>query len=305
MVKNIRNKIENLGGTIIFNSCLVEILSTNEKIEGVIIKQESGEKTILGKILVVATGQSSLDVYEILETLGVHMKQKPFSMGVRVVHPQNLINKAQYGDAKLAEKLGAAEYKLSHKASNGRGVYTFCMCPGGEVIMASSGPEEIVINGMSNSKRDGLYANSAVLVEVRTEDFGTEGPLAGLDYRRNFEKKAFELNGCEYKPIKTTWKEFQQEENILRKALPTFVVEGILEAMHSFGKKITGFDNEDTVLLGIETRTSSPVKVCRDENLQANIMGLYPAGEGAGAAGGIMSAAVDGLKIAEKIHENY
>ncbi len=300
VVKNIREKIINLGGQVRFETKATKVLVEKEKVVGVEYEYRGELHSLKTNHLIIASGQSAVDSYEMMDKAGIKMGQKPFSMGLRVVHKQKLIDKSQYGDEKLAEKLGAAEYKLSHKGKNGRGVYTFCMCPGGEVIMASSSEGEVVTNGMSNSKRNSPFANSAVLVDVRVEDFGSEHPLAGLAYRNRFEKKAFEIGGENYRPLKATWGEVKKK-NIFLEALPGFVIEGIREAMPEFGKKIEGFDSEDTVFLGIESRSSSPVRVFRDENKESNIRGIYPAGEGAGAAGGITSAAVDGLKIAEII----
>ncbi len=305
VVKNIRENILKLGGDIRFNSKATKILVEEDSVSGVEYVNEGKSFILKTNHLIMATGQSAVDSYKMMEKIGMELGQKPFSMGVRVVHPQKMIDKAQYGNEKLAIKLGAAEYKLSHKGKNGRGVYTFCMCPGGEVIMASSGEGEVVTNGMSNSRRNSPYANSAVLVDVRVDDFGSPDPLAGLAYRNKFEKKAYEISGKAYKPLRSTWGEFKKKENIFAEALPTFVIEGIQEAIPEFGKKIADFDSEDIIFLGIESRSSSPVRVFRDENKESNIKGIYPAGEGAGAAGGITSAAVDGLKIAENIRKSF
>ena len=306
IVKNIRKKITSLGGEIRFNSKAIEIVSLNDDLKRVVYLCEGNEEEIDARSVVVATGQSAIDSYEMLDRLGIKMGQKPFSIGFRIVHSQELIDKSQYGDKELATRLGAASYKLSHKAKNGRGVYTFCMCPGGEVVLASSNRGEIVTNGMSNSKRNSPYANSAILVDVKTDDFESDHHFAGIEFRKSWEKRAFELSNKEYMPIRTTWKDFRNDQNnVMRKALPQFAVEAILEALPNFGNKIKGFDDEGTQLIGIETRSSSPIKIFRDKELQANIKGVYPSGEGAGAAGGIMSAAVDGLKIAEKIRESF
>ncbi len=308
VVKNIREKIISLGGEIIFEARVTKLLLEDgdiKKVSGISYRKDDESHSLNARQIIFATGQSAVDSYELLERAGVSLAQKPFSMGFRVVHPQSVIDKAQYGDEKLAKVLGAAEYKLSHKASNGRGAYTFCMCPGGEVIMASSSEGEIVTNGMSGSKRNSPYANSALLVDVRTEDFGSDKPLAGIHFRKMYERKAFAVQNKEYKPVETTWKDFKKKGDPLKKCLPAFVIEAATEAMESFGKKIKGFSNDDVVFLGPETRSSSPVRVIRDENLQSNVSGIYPGGEGAGAAGGIMSAAVDGLRLAEMVKSKY
>ncbi len=331
VVKNIREKIIKNGGTIIFGAKVINLeiweepnqdldksngISDNDetqnfqntktkKITGLSYIKEGEIVFLETNNVVLATGQSAVDVYELLNRLDVKLEQKPFSMGFRVVHPQKLINISQYGNEEIAEKLGAAEYKLSCKTSNGRGAYTFCMCPGGEVVIASSNLGEVLTNGMSNHNRDSEFANSAILVDVKTSDFSSNDPMAGLEFRNFYERKAYEINGCKHRPIKTTWKEFKEIDNIMKKCLPEFVSNSIVEAMRDFGKKIKGFDKDETVFLGPETRSSSPVRIPRDERLESNVKGLFPGGEGAAAAGGIMSASVDGLKIAESIYQRY
>ena len=228
------------------------------------------------------------------------MEQKPFSIGVRIEHPQKMIDKAQYGRADMARLLGAADYKLSHKCKNGRGVYTFCMCPGGFVIDASLEVHTAVTNGMSNSDRKGEYANSGLLVDVRIEDFMSVHPLAGVEFQRRYERMAWE-NGKGRLP-RTSYGDFLSDrDDKVRRSIPEFASQAIIEAMHFLGKKVAGFDSGDAVMTAVETRSSSPVRILRDREGQASVRGIYPAGEGPGYAGGIVSAAVDGIKAAEKI----
>lgn len=250
--------------------------------------------------LILAIGHSARDTFQMLYDRGIPMEQKPFSIGVRIEHPQEMIDRVQYGDAKIAEKLGAADYKLNHRCENGRGVYTFCMCPGGSVINAASEERTAVTNGMSNSARDGKYANSGLLVDVRTADFASAHPLAGVAFQRKYERLAYE-NGQGRLP-KTSYRGFRDDQaDRVRNSLPEFAADAIIEAMPHLGRKLKGFDAEDAAMTAVETRSSSPVRIRRDETMQSEIQGVYPAGEGAGYAGGIMSAAVDGIKAAERI----
>jgi len=235
-----------------------------------------------------------------LQKQGAEMEQKPFSIGVRIQHLQETIDKAQYGDPKLAKILGPAEYKLHHKCANGRGVYTFCMCPGGEIIDSSAEPETAVTNGMSESARDGKYANSGLLVDVRTADFGSDDPLAGIAFQKKYEEKAYKQGGGRIP--ETNYENFRDDmADPVRNSLPDFAVESIVEAMPYLGRKLHGFDTPDAVMKAVETRSSSPVRILRDESGQSSIRGLFPAGEGPGYAGGIVSAAVDGIRMAEKV----
>ena len=229
------------------------------------------------------------------------MEQKQFSIGVRIEHPQVLIDKAQYGDPELAKVLGPAEYKLNHHCENGRGVYTFCMCPGGEVIMSASSEGMTVTNGMSYSARDGEFANSALLVDVRTSDFASDDVLAGVEFQEKYEKLAYQ-NG---NPPKCSWGEFSGGGTAVEHSLPEFAVEAMKEAMPFLGRKLKGFDDPAAVMTAVESRSSSPVRIIRDDGFQSEIRGLYPAGEGAGYAGGITSAAVDGIRVAEAIIREY
>lgn len=311
IVKNIRKKIEGAGGEIRFESRLEDLRLSNEDgedvLDGVFVRVRDGKPgedmyELPVSCVILATGHSARDTFTMLKKRDAVMEQKPFSIGVRIQHLQEAINAAQYGDASLAKFLGPAEYKLHHRCSNGRGVYTFCMCPGGEIIDSSSEPETAVTNGMSESARDGRYANSGLLVDVRTDDFGSEDPLAGIDFQMSYEKRAYRQGG-EGIP-ETTYEQFCQDpEDPVRNSLPEFAVDAIVEAMPFLGRKLKGFDAPDAVMKGVETRSSSPVRILRNESGQSSIRGLFPAGEGPGYAGGIVSAAVDGIRMAEKAIE--
>ena len=313
VVKNIRQEIISLGGSVIFETKLEKINTYNNKVYSI---TANGKEFVCDKVI-LATGHSARDVFSFLKESGIKMERKAFSVGVRIEHLQQDINKALYGKFYNHPKLSAADYKLAVHLPSGRGVYTFCMCPGGEVINSSSEVGRIAVNGMSYSRRDGVNANSAVLVGVNPDDFSGDDVLAGCEFQRRIEQKAYEVaNGSV--PITTVGnlvfgKEFQITKvkptvkpdcvfSNLYDIYPDFVVESLKQGILEFDKKIKGFADESAVLTAPETRSSSPVRILRDENLQSiNLEGLYPAGEGAGYAGGIMSAAVDGLKIAEKI----
>lgn len=304
VVVSLREKIIKLGGTIYFDSKVTDIFMNSDRITAVEI---NGIKRVETDLIILAMGHSARDTQKMLLEKGLKMEQKPFSMGIRIEHPQDLINRSQYGKDAM-DVLGPAEYKLSYKAKNGRGVYTFCMCPGGHVICASSEAEGIVTNGMSNRDRGSDKANSGILVDVRPEDFPSDSPLAGVELQREAEKKAYKAAGCFYKLPKCTYKELRNRKGLglaIGECLPTFVLESILEAMPNFGKKIRGFDQDDAVFYGVETRSSSPVRLVRDERYESSIKGLFPGGEGAGYAGGIMSAAIDGIRIGEEIIKTY
>ena len=303
VVKSIREKIISNGGEILFETRLEDVVIKDNKLIGVKVCDKEGQREISAEHLIVATGHSARDTVRALHDAGILMEQKPFSIGIRIEHFQKLIDESQYG--KNADKrLPPAEYKLSHRCENGRGVYTFCMCPGGEVIMAASHTGGIVTNGMSNSARSGKFANSAVLVDVRTSDFNSDDPLAGLLFQEKYEKIAFENAGKRYKALQTTWAEFENGSPSalpVIESLPDFAISGIKEAIPKFARKIKNFDDPTAKIYAVESRSSSPVRITRDENFQSNIAGIYPGGEGAGYSGGIMSSAVDGIKIAEEI----
>ncbi len=305
IVRSMRQQTIEMGGEFLFSTKLVDVL-TDEKgsLTGVVLlDNKTGEtRTVETDCLILATGHSAADTFKMLYDKGMKMEQKPFSVGVRIEHPQEKIDRAQYGDPELAKVLGPAEYKLNHRCRSGRGVYTFCMCPGGRVINSASETTGIVTNGMSMSARDSGTANSGLLVDVRTEDFGSEHPLAGVWFQRKYEKLALEAAGSMPQMPKTTYGRFREDpEDNVRRCLPGFAADSIIEAMPHLGRKLQGFDDEDSIFTGVETRSSSPVRICRDEKGMSSIRGIMPAGEGPGYAGGIMSAAADGIRTAEKL----
>ncbi|OGS97920.1 MAG: hypothetical protein A3F73_05270 [Gallionellales bacterium RIFCSPLOWO2_12_FULL_59_22] len=318
MVEKMRETIQALGGEIRFGSRVDDIEIENGKICGVVLG--SGER-IATHHLVIAIGHSARDTFEMLHRRGVYIEAKPFSIGLRIEHPQSLIDRARYGDSAGNPLLGAADYKLVHHASNGRSVYSFCMCPGGTVVAATSEAGRVVTNGMSQYSRNERNANSGIVVGITPEHDYPNGPLAGIEFQRRWESRAFELGGENYcapgqlvgdflagKPS-TKFGEVQPSYTPgvhltdLSTALPDYAIAAIREALPAFAKQIKGFDLADAVLTGVETRTSSPVRIKRrDDDLQSvNTQGLYPSGEGAGYAGGILSAAVDGIKVAETV----
>ena len=307
VVANIREEIIRLDGEIRFSSKLVGIDAPSGKIKAIkaedVLTRES--YTLETENLVLAIGHSARDTFRYAHELGIQMSAKPFSIGVRIEHPQKMVDEAQYGKTK---GLPPAEYKLSHRCENGRGVYTFCMCPGGEVIMSSSQEGGVVTNGMSNHKRDSGTANSGLLVDVRVSDFDRDDALAGVEFQEKYERLAYKNGGGRYAFPKTCWSKFRdgdKDAKAVIDSLPSFAVESIREAMPYLGRKLKGFDDDNAVMKAVETRSSSPVRFFRDDNLQGSIKGLYPAGEGAGYAGGITSAACDGIKVAEKIIEEF
>ena len=309
VVKNIRLKVERLGGEIRFDARVNHLNVEEGHVTGLMV--QTGYQLINTEAdnVVLAIGHSSRDTLRSLVETGVEMKQKPFSIGVRVEHPQEMVDKAQYGAAAGDEHLPHATYQLAHHCKDGRGVYTFCMCPGGEVIVASSESGHVVTNGMSFRSRNSGTANSGLLVDVRTEDFGSDAPLAGVEFQEKYEAMAYKNGGGRYKAPKTTWGEFRDGKDqaaAVIECLPEFAVTDIREAMPELGKKLRGFDDDAAVFTAVETRSSSPVRIVRDENFESTaIKGLYPAGEGAGYAGGITSSACDGIKIAEELIGRY
>ncbi|MCQ2550869.1 MAG: NAD(FAD)-utilizing dehydrogenase [Clostridia bacterium] len=301
VVKGIREEIIRLGGEVNFNSKLEDICFSDGKLTGIVV---SG-KRIETDVLVLAIGHSARDTFRMLKGK-LDMEQKPFSMGFRIEHPQDLIDIAQYG--KPARELGlpAADYKLSCHTSKGRGVYTFCMCPGGHIICAASSEGMTLTNGMSYSDRASGRANSALLCDVRPEDFESVDPLSGVEFQEKYERLAFVNGGKNYAMPKTTLGEFVSgKENPVTNSLPNFVVDNIIEAVPMLGRKLKGFDSPDALVVGVESRSSSPVRILRDQGLQTKIKGIYPGGEGAGYAGGITSSACDGIRIAEQIISKY
>ena len=309
VVKNMRDEIKRLGGTFLYNTKLTNIEIKNNHIDKI---EVNNSDYIDVDNLVLAIGHSARDTFYMLNGK-LKMEAKPFALGIRIIHKQSMIDKSQYG--KYYKLLSPATYKLTYKSSTNRGVYSFCMCPGGYVVNASSEEGKLAINGMSYSKRDGICSNSAIVVTITPNDFGTN-PLDGIEYQRKLEEKAYKLGEGNI-PVQQL-KDFYENKNSNLENLDTSIkgnyknsnlnslfnldiTNSIKEAIKNFGKKIEGFDNDDTILAAIESRTSSPVRILRDENLKSNIDGIYPCGEGAGYAGGITSAAVDGIKVAEKI----
>ena len=307
-------------GTFYFNTKFIDFTVKHNKIYSVILKNLEDNTTfeLPTNNLILAIGHSSRDTFELLYKNGILMEQKNFSVGLRIEHLQETINTAQYGNiTKL--KLPPAEYKLAYHSPSGRSCYTFCMCPGGTVIASSSENHTIVTNGMSNYLRNGTNANSALLVNVTPKDFVDSSPLAGIYFQKDLEEKAFILGGSNYyAPIQKV-EDFlhnQKSSTIgsvtpsylpgttlsnLNEILPEFVSSTLKEGIIYFDKKLHGFANPDGILTGVETRSSSPVKIPRNDHFIANVDGIYPCGEGAGYAGGIMSAAVDGIKISLSI----
>ena len=336
VVINIRNKIIENGGEVLFQSKLTGINFTetdgNKRIKAVIMNDQEEFET---HDMILAIGHSARDTYRALYELGIPMEQKPFSIGVRIEHPQEMINEAQFGKEWRKLGLGAADYKLAHHCENGRGAYTFCMCPGGHVIAAASQEGCIVTNGMSYQSRDAVNANSGLLVDVRIDDFSSSSPLAGIEFQEKYERIAYEAGGSNYAAPAQKLGDFMSKARALKKngsgpktaqpifskpvptyqpgvkwtdltkCLPEFAVESMLEAIPKFGRKIKGFDMLDAILTGVETRSSSSVRILRGPDYMSQVIGLYPAGEGAGYAGGIVSAGVDGIKIAEEIIKKY
>ncbi len=312
---NIRKKIISLGGEIMYNTCMTDIEVLNNKIESITI---NNSKKIRCDVLVLAIGHSARDTIEMLYNHNMKMFPKAFAVGLRIQHEQKMINESQYG--KYSNILPPASYKLTYQAKNGRGVYTFCMCPGGYVVNSSSEDNHLIVNGMSNYERDSENANSAVVVTVGPNDFGNN-PMDGLEYQRKLEEKAYKLcNGKipvqllkDYKINKISTK-FEEINPIfkgsysfanLNDIFPDYINESIKEGIDNFNKKIIGFGCDSAILAGVESRTSSAIKIDRNENFESSINGIYPGGEGAGYSGGITTSSVDGIKIAERIIEKY
>jgi len=320
VVKNMRKKIIALGGEVKFATCLTDIEIENGSVVSAIFNTD--DKVAVSD-LVMAVGHSARDTYQMLYDNNVEMKPKTFAIGLRIEHDAELINQAQYGACCHNPKLPTARYKLVAHLKDQRSVYTFCMCPGGFVVASSSEEGGMVINGMSECAQDGKNSNSALLVNVFPEDFDSDHPLAGVEFQRKWEQKAFELGGKNYHaPAQLVGDFLQQRASKMIKSvaptyepgvlmtsldpcLPEYVINSIKEALPILDKKIKGFSHPDAVLTGVETRSSAPVRFARDETLQSTISGIYPAGEGSGYAGGIVSSAVDGMKVAESIIQKY
>lgn len=317
MVEVMRDTITKLGGEVRFSSKVETLQRENGQITGVTLA--NGEH-IEADHVVLAIGHSARDTFQMLHDQGVFMEAKPFSVGFRIEHPQSLIDAARLGKYAGHPKLGAADYKLVHHAKNGRSVYSFCMCPGGTVVAATSEPNRVVTNGMSQYSRNERNANSGIVVGITPEVDYPGGPLAGIELQERLESHAYILGGSNYEAPAQLVGDFIAGKpstaigsvepsykpgvalGDLALALPDFAIEAIREALPAFEKQIKGYSLHDAVLTGIETRTSSPLRITRDESMQSlNVKGLFPAGEGAGYAGGILSAGVDGIRIAEAL----
>lgn len=325
IVTELRKQIETMGGEFLFNTQLTDLRIENGSLKAIEVNRE---KWIDTRVLVPAIGHSARDTFSLFEKHGISMHAKAFAVGVRIEHPQKMINLSQYG-VEEPGILGAANYKLTSQLSNGRGVYSFCMCPGGYVVNASSKKGYLAVNGMSYQARDSENANSAMIVTVTPDDYRsfmdrndeTIRPLSGVYFQEYLEKKAFCLHQgkipvqtygdfCDNRET-TVWGDVipctkgAWEMSNLNEIFPSFITESLKEGIHICSHKITGFDRSDAILTGVESRTSSPVRIERDADFESNIHGIYPCGEGAGYAGGITSAAMDGLKVAEAICKKY
>lgn len=322
MVMSMRETIEKLGGEYRFQT-RVEDFEVEEGEDGT--RRLAGLHLSTGEYLpashvIMAVGHSARDTFHVLHDRGVHIEAKPFAIGVRIEHPQSWIDKARYGPNAGNDILGAAAYSLSHKCSNGRTVYSFCMCPGGRVVAATSEEGRVVTNGMSQYSRAEFNANSGLVVDIDPERDYPGDALAGIAFQRKFEELAFKAGGSNYKAPGQKLGDFLEDKpsaefgevtpsyqpgvhlTDLRQCLPDFVIDSIREALPVFGRQVPGYDHPDVVMTGVETRTSSPVRITRGRDFQSlNTRGLYPAGEGAGYAGGILSAAVDGIRVAEAL----
>ncbi|UZJ61652.1 NAD(P)/FAD-dependent oxidoreductase [Pseudomonas sp. KU26590] len=315
VVENMRHQIEALGGEVRFQQRVTDVLIEDGQMQGVVL--DSGER-IDSRHVILALGHSARDTFRMLHGRGVFMEAKPFSVGFRIEHPQGLIDRARLGKYAGHPKLGAADYKLVHHAKNGRSVYSFCMCPGGTVVAATSEPNRVVTNGMSQYSRNERNANSGIVVGITPEQDYPGSPLAGIELQERLESHAYIMGGENYEApaqlvgdfiagkastalgsVEPSYKPGVKLTD-LADALPAFAIEAIREALPAFEKQIRGFSQHDAILTGIETRTSSPLRITRGEDMQSlNVKGLFPAGEGAGYAGGILSAGVDGIRIAE------
>ena len=318
VVAAMRAEIIALGGEVRFASKVSELLLADGLVKGVVL--DSGEE-LRSSHVVLALGHSARDSFRSLHRQGVFIEAKPFAIGFRIEHPQSMIDRARLGQYAGHPQLGAADYKLVHQASNGRAVYSFCMCPGGTVVAATSEPQRVVTNGMSQYSRTEHNANAGIVVGITPEQDFPGGPLAGMELQERLESHAYSLGGSDYcapaqlvgdflRGVASTAlgevePSYQPGVRLvdLASALPAYAIAAIREALPEFGKQIRGFDRKDAVLTGVETRTSSPIRITRDPHtLQSlNIRGLYPAGEGAGYAGGILSAGVDGIRVAEAV----
>ncbi len=315
VIMAMREYLKEQGAEFHFQAKVTGLCLSQGRLHGIVVNHREELDTPL---LLLGAGHSARDTYRLLSEAGVAMESKPFAVGLRVEHPQRLIDRIQYGPSAGHPRLPPAEYQLTSRGAPGRAVYSFCMCPGGAVIAASSEPGGLATNGMSLFQRASSWANSALVVQVGSEDFGAHGPLAGVEFQRRWEEKAFQLGGGDYRAPAQRLSEFLQGRDPsspgktsfrpgvtparLEECLPPFVAEGLREALPFFNRKMRGFASEEATLLGIETRTSAPVRILRGEDYQSrNVRGLYPIGEGSGYAGGLVSSALDGMKAAEII----
>ncbi len=318
IVSGIRNHIISLGGEVYFNHTLREILTRSGRVSGVLCRTPDGEVGFDTDNIVLAVGHSARDVFSMLLDLGITLEKKPFSIGVRIEHLQRDIDKNQYGAFARTAALGAADYKLSSKLLNGRTAYTFCMCPGGTVINASSEEGGLVTNGMSLFARDGRNANSALLVSVSPDDFPGASPLSGVDYQRKIERAAFALGGSNFRAPAQTAEGFLSNkltgfgritptflpgvtECCISELFPEYITESLRAGIRGFARLLPAFGDGEAVLTAPETRSSSPVRIVRGDTLESSLPGLFPCGEGAGYSGGILSSAVDGIRVAEAV----
>lgn len=341
VVRNIREEIIQLGGEVLFDTKLIDFQMENNQLRAIVVEKtnndlyngfnntkEESQNTNRYEIpcenLVLAVGHSARDTFEVLYKKGLNLEKKSFAVGVRIEHKQDMIGKRQYGN--VFDQLPPADYKVTHQCSNGRGIYSFCMCPGGFVVDASSEEKRLVVNGMSNHDRGEENANSALIVTVNPEDFiktpgVVDSPLAGMEFQRYYEELAYKA-GKGSVPVQLFGDLLRNKESVtighikpnikgaytlsnLRNCLPTYVMDSIVEGIKAFDQMIPGFAHEEAVLAGVETRTSSPIRITRDNDYMSNIEGIYPCGEGAGYAGGIVSAAVDGIRVFEAIIRRF
>ena len=331
VIRNMRNYIIEKGGKIHFHTTMTRLIVEKQSIVGVEVENDSHKSIIHTNHVILAPGHSARDTFKMLHEMQIPMEAKSFAVGVRMEHPQEMINQSQYGKG-YSSKLPTAAYKITAKLSDGRGAYSFCMCPGGYVVNASSEEGRLAVNGMSYHARDSRNANSAIIVTITPEDYGNGEPLSGVAFQRKLEEAAYNAGegkipmqrlGDYAKAVQGHWEgtNFDVDEELfenhepcmkgeykeadLKNIFPDFLNRALLEGIAGFDRKIHGFAHENSILSAVESRTSSPVRIVRNEQMESTITGLYPCGEGAGYAGGITSAAVDGLKIAEVIRKTY
>ncbi len=316
VVENMREEIIRCGGEVRFCSALTDMIIEQGSLRAIEINHN---EVIPCELLITAVGHSARDTFAMFHRRGLKLTAKAFAIGFRIEHNQSMISRSQYGSDYI--HLPAADYKLTHQTAKGRGVYSFCMCPGGFVVNASSEQGYVTVNGMSNYNRDEVNANSAIVVTIQPQDFGSGDPLSGIEFQRKIERAAFQA-GKGYVPVQLFGDLLRDRDSVtignvtpnikgeyrltnLKECLPADILDALKEGIQAFDHKIKGFADEDAVLSGVESRTSSPVRILRDEHFEANIKGIYPCGEGAGYAGGITSAAIDGIKVFEAIAERF